>query len=54
MPGAWLRRGSLHAPMDGFFQQLYRSAVLPAIGAGANEIQLTIIARRGLGLPNPT
>jgi alkylation response protein AidB-like acyl-CoA dehydrogenase len=53
-PGAWLRRGARNAPMDGFFQQLYRSAVLPAIGAGANEIQLTIIARRGLGLPNPT
>ncbi|MCZ7527948.1 MAG: acyl-CoA dehydrogenase family protein [Acidimicrobiia bacterium] len=52
-PGAWLRRGSAHAPMEGFFQQLYRTMVIPAIGAGANEIQRTIIARRGLGLPNP-
>jgi len=52
-PGAWLRRGSAHAPADGFFAMIHQCAVLPTIGAGANEIQRNIIARRGLGLPNP-
>lgn len=39
---------------DGLFELIHRSGVILTIGAGANEIQRNIIARRGLGLPNPT
>jgi 3-oxocholest-4-en-26-oyl-CoA dehydrogenase alpha subunit len=53
-PGGWLKLHTPEAPAKGYFQMLYPSAVLPTIGAGANEISRNIIARRGLGLPNPT
>lgn len=36
---------------DGLFEYEYRGSVIRTIGAGASEIQRTIIARRGLGLP---
>lgn len=39
---------------DGLFELIHRAGVILTIGAGANEIQRNIIARRGLGLPNPT
>ena len=39
------------APLSGEFERLYRSAVMWTFGAGSSEIQRTIIALRGLGLP---
>ena len=49
-----LKRGEPHAPMDGRFEFTYRYSVVDTVGAGTNEVQRSIIARRGLGLPDPT
>lgn len=51
--GSWLQRDSEGAVGEGLFERLYRSGVLQSVGAGTNEIQRNIIARRGLKLPNP-
>lgn len=39
------------APLDGQVEQLLRRSIMLVIGGGAPEIQKTIIAQRGLGLP---
>ncbi len=39
-------------PADGLIDQLLRRSIMMVIGGGTNEIQRTLIARRGLGLPS--
>jgi alkylation response protein AidB-like acyl-CoA dehydrogenase len=39
------------APVDGQLEQLLRRSIMLVVGGGAAEIQKTIIAQRGLGLP---
>ena len=39
------------SPMHGRMQWLYRTAPLLAFGGGTNEVQRTIIATLGCGLP---
>lgn len=39
------------APADGLFDSMYRRSPILRFGGGANEIQRSIIAQRGLGLP---
>lgn len=53
-PETMLRIDSEGAIEDGLFELIHRAGVILTIGAGGNEIQRNIIARRGLGLPNPT
>jgi alkylation response protein AidB-like acyl-CoA dehydrogenase len=37
--------------MGGRFEENWRAEIITSIAGGANEIQRTIIAQRGLGLP---
>lgn len=53
-PQTMLRPDAEGELCDGLFELIHRAGVILTIGAGANEIQRNIIARRGLGLPNPT
>lgn len=53
-PTTMLRLGAEGSIEDGLFELIHRAGVILTVGAGANEIQRNIIARRGLGLPNPT
>ncbi len=46
-----LRQGVARAPIDGKVSSGYLACVSGSIGAGTSEIQKTIIATRGLGLP---
>jgi alkylation response protein AidB-like acyl-CoA dehydrogenase len=50
-PGAALAAGSLDAELDGLFEHVVRASLLDVIGGGTNDIQRTLIAVRGLGLP---
>jgi 3-oxocholest-4-en-26-oyl-CoA dehydrogenase alpha subunit len=50
-PTAALKRGTPGAPVDGRFEHIYRYSVVDTVGAGTSEVQRSIIARRGLGLP---
>lgn len=50
-PTGALKRGTPSAPVDGRFEHIYRYSVVDTVGAGTSEIQRSIIARRGLGLP---
>jgi alkylation response protein AidB-like acyl-CoA dehydrogenase len=46
-----LTEGSAHAPLGGRFDAWYRIAVGSTIAGGTSEIQRSVIAQRGLGLP---
>ena len=50
-PGAGLAAGSADAELDGLFEHVVRASLLDVIGGGTNDIQRTLIAVRGLGLP---
>ena len=39
------------APMNGHLEQMLRRSIMLVVGGGAAEIQKTIIAQKGLGLP---
>lgn len=49
-----LRNQAEGALEEGLFELIHNAGVILTIGAGSSEIQRTIIARRSLGLPNPT
>jgi alkylation response protein AidB-like acyl-CoA dehydrogenase len=46
-----LKQGSQWTPFEGRVEQAYRVAILESIGGGTNEIQRSIIAMMGLGMP---
>ena len=46
-----LKQGSPRVPLAGRVEQAYRVSILESIGGGTNEIQRSIIAMMGLGLP---
>lgn len=50
-PFGLLQRGSRWTPLRGYMEFKYQWQVAPTIFAGSNEVQRTIIATRGLGLP---
>ncbi|MCW5654357.1 acyl-CoA dehydrogenase [Hydrogenophaga sp.] len=49
--GATLDGAAAGALLDGRFEYAVRDALLYTIGGGTNEIQRTLIAQRGLGMP---
>jgi alkylation response protein AidB-like acyl-CoA dehydrogenase len=50
-PDGLLAHGAPSAPADGWVEWMHRHAQVTTIRAGTSEIQRTIIAERGLGLP---
>jgi len=50
-PYCQLDRGSQWAPFQGEFMRWYLNSPSMEIGGGTTEVQLNIIAQRGLGLP---
>jgi alkylation response protein AidB-like acyl-CoA dehydrogenase len=50
-PEGVLQRGEGDAPVDGWVEHLFRHAAVTTIYGGTSEMQRSIIAERGLGLP---
>ncbi len=48
---ATLGEDSASAPMHGRIEQLLRTSIMMVVGGGAAEIQRTLIAQQGIGLP---
>ena len=46
-----VQRGEDGAPVDGWVEHLFRHAAVTTIYGGTSEMQRSIIAERGLGLP---
>ena len=49
--GALTRESGDAAPMSGRLESMYRASPILRFGGGTNEVQRSIIAQRGLGLP---
>lgn len=49
---ATLGEGTPGIPLDGAIDQMLRYSIMMVVGGGTNEIQRTVIAQRGLGLPS--
>lgn len=49
---ATLEEGSPGVPVEGAIDQMLRYSIMMVVGGGTNEIQRTVIAQRGLGLPS--
>ena len=45
------RKTSDIAPLDGRMEEFWRMSSMLRFGGGANELQRTIVAQRGLGMP---
>jgi len=46
-----LEEGSAWAPLNGRYPRMYKMSVGSTIAGGTSEVQRTIIATRGVGLP---
>ena len=51
-PDGLIARRSPGAPLDGFFERLYRVSPLMRFGGGTNEVLRDVIAQRGYGMPS--
>jgi alkylation response protein AidB-like acyl-CoA dehydrogenase len=51
-PDGLIAHRSPGAPLDGFFERLYRVSPLMRFGGGTNEVLRDVIAQRGYGLPS--
>jgi alkylation response protein AidB-like acyl-CoA dehydrogenase len=51
-PDGLIARSSPGAPLDGFFERLYRVSPLMRFGGGTNEVLRDVIAQRGYGMPS--
>ncbi|HKY91669.1 MAG TPA: acyl-CoA dehydrogenase family protein, partial [Nevskiaceae bacterium] len=51
-PAALLDESNPDAPCGGRIQRMLRTSIMMVVGGGTNEIQRTLIATRGLGLPS--
>jgi 3-oxocholest-4-en-26-oyl-CoA dehydrogenase alpha subunit len=51
-PDGLIAHRSPGAPLDGFFERLYRVAPLMRFGGGTNEVLRDVIAQRGHGMPS--
>ncbi len=47
-----MKHRSPDAPLDGFFERLYRVSPLMRFGGGTNEVLRDVIAQRGHGMPS--
>ena len=51
-PDGLMAHPSAGAPLDGFFERLYRVSPLMRFGGGTNEVLRDVIAQRGHGMPS--
>lgn len=51
-PDGLIAHRSPDAPLDGFFERLYRVSPLMRFGGGTNEVLRDVIAQRGHGMPS--
>jgi len=51
-PDGLIAHRSPGAPLDGFFERLYRVSPLMRFGGGTNEVLRDVIAQRGYGMPS--
>jgi 3-oxocholest-4-en-26-oyl-CoA dehydrogenase alpha subunit len=51
-PDGLIAHRSPDAPLDGFFERLYRVSPLMRFGGGTNEVLRDVIAQRGYGMPS--
>ena len=51
-PDGLMAHRSAGAPLDGFFERLYRVSPLMRFGGGTNEVLRDVIAQRGHGMPS--
>ena len=51
-PDGLMAHRSAGAPLEGFFERLYRVSPLMRFGGGTNEVLRDVIAQRGHGMPS--